>query len=73
MVGLARSHLGSNGRLGEPSLPNDREPNSRGDRKPDDWLRYILRSRVSAIGYRVRVFRFRFRYRFRPDTRGCIG
>jgi len=46
MVGLARSHLGSNGRLGEPSLSNDRERNSKGDRKTDEWLGYILRSRV---------------------------
>jgi len=35
-----------------------------GDRKPDDWLGgYIFRSRVSAVGYQVQVFRFGYRSR----------
>jgi len=38
--------------------------NSMGDRKPDGMLRgYIFRSRVSAIGYQVQVFRFGYRSR----------
>ena len=37
------------------------KPNSRGNRKPDNWLGYILRSRVSAVGCLVRVFRYRCR------------
>jgi hypothetical protein len=34
---------------------------SKRDRRPDDWLgAYIFRSRVSALGSRVRVIRCRF-------------
>ncbi len=33
-------------------------PNSKGNRRPDDWLGMLFRSRVSAVRHLVRVFRF---------------
>jgi hypothetical protein len=31
---------------------------SKGNRRPDDWLGNLFRSRVSAVGSQVQVFRF---------------
>ncbi len=31
-------------------------PNSKGNRRPDDWLGILFRSRVSAVRYLVRMF-----------------
>ncbi len=41
-------------------------PNSKGNRRPDDWLGMLFRSRVSAVRHLVRVFRYGCRCRKVP-------